>query len=1120
MPNSGQAPRKPVTPPWSVKRAARAARATNTPPPTTRKQTGSGVITPPKALREQASAIRAQRAPTQRAAPSDAPRVITPPKALQAVRQQAAEVKPTPNPTVAAGGIISPPKGLRQGVLDRQKQEAPEAEKANATPLVESGASNDADDFDGGGWEDNGGWEDGGGWDDGDDWASEEQKSPSRLFPRVNAANIHDRDTSTVDISRLDSVRGRVVELKKYNEWGRAKLIPEGGGSSLTITGAALMQLENNDSVILHGNHKTHHTYGPQFEVEISTPDSTSVPALIRHLMKNFKGVGQKGAGDIVTYYQDKGQIEQLRKLLIYSPSSLDFTPITGRAAELIDDDNTKQSRINTLISLQYNALGIRATALTNLGRKLCKHIDGMTAPDLARLISDIEDTTAKSAPVKKADGESIAKREITKVLGTPEPTLTDEQYAAQLLAEYEQMMGLSQSGYVPRSVAVKASRPHPLTVPNLDGEEQLIGEDWQAHEVRKANSATVDHVHAARVILADDPYQWIGKVEGYTFRTADLIARHEGVKRDDPRRLQALVAFSLEYACVQEGHTYVDLALLQHTIKGVDPDVDGAVAINEALARRLIEQEGDRYYPRGFLKNERELAHHIASRISFPIEPLIGHNANVAALDALLDAAEENVGEKKGITHFKLDLTQRAAVKGILTSESSLHVIEGGPGRGKTAIVQVLMEALKCMDRLPESSFCAPVGKAAKVLNSQISEYGAAQTIHSLLGARGTGFEFSVNEENPLDSKLVVADEQSMTSLALGAGLFNAIPSRSHIIMLGDTNQLLPIDSGNVMKSIVALDNVDKHMLTVTHRNQGKILELVDQVNEGRWPITNEEMAAIESAGDVKLHNDPTVLAETRISDFIDRVESATKEYGGAEHIGVICPIRRGNINKPAWNVTYLNHALRERLNPDPRREKAILGSAYRLNDRIILTKNMRVIEYGEGAVSDEIESALGAAEDAPKVRVANGDTGYLTKAIVANVDGTRKAIGYVMDLDDGRRVLIGDEEKENMGLAYAITVHAAQGSEYQKVFGVIQNGHASFMHRALMMTMLSRAKESLEVFGTTRDCSVVASRLPPHRNCAILERSEELITRFEQAKAKDDVSNHNAYMPMAQAM
>lgn len=957
------------------------------------------------------------------------------------------------------------------------------------------------------------------GWPAGDDWFPDDLQndggdSPDsgqlgfdgmRNMPRLALDN---EQTNTVDISALDSLRGRVIKIQKYGEWGRGTLIPENGDSSITIVGNAVAMLSNGDSVILHGTHKVDPRYGNQFDVSVATPDATSTPALIAYLQKNFKGVGSVGAKRIVDHYQAAGDIETLRQSLIYKPSSLDFSSIVGRPTSLFDDNNSSSSRVNTLFSLQYSSLGLRSDVLRTISRVVLAHIEAMSPEDLLKTVNEIENRQATKAP----SALPVEQKTVAKLIGTTLPTGTDEQMVAQLIAEYEGQYNIIKTGFVPTAPIPNFSSEKTSTVDaaiadETDEYEHLIEDHAQRSNYddfmdEDKDKPLVDHIHACRVIFADNPYVWITRGEGLGFKTVDKIGAYEGIEATDPRRLGALSAYALRLACEAQSHTYIEEDYFRYAINQVDKQVNSVDAIQIALEGKYIDQEGDRYYPTGLLRKEKELAHDLASRITREIEPLLGNRFDYSRIDQLIDMAEDNVRERKNLDVFKLDDVQRQAVKGVLSSTSGLHVIVGGPGRGKTAIVQVIMESLKISNRRIESAFCAPVGKASKVLQNQIKDYGAASTMHSLLKAKGGGFDFEFNRTNQLQVNLVTADEQSMSGIGLAHGLMAAIKKDAHTILLGDPNQLQSIDSGDFLRSVLKLEGVDKYELIKPHRNRGQILGLIDTVNAGRWPTTAEEIKKVTADGDVTLHNSLSVLSSQNIPNFIDLVVKASNDYEGVEHIGVICPTRKGRLDEAGWNVTYLNEALRNRLNPDPDDTKRIVGSRFRINDRILITKNMKQVNYH---AIDQLEtSVLDVAlckadlEDDAYINVINGDTGYLESAIMGLVNETMQAVGFVLRLDDGNKVILDVESKDELAHSYAITVHAAQGSEYEKVFAIVPDGHSSFMHRHLLMTGLSRAKSSLEVFGETAICAKIASRLPPHRNCGIYERAEEWIMDF----------------------
>ena len=611
------------------------------------------------------------------------------------------------------------------------------------------------------------------------------------------------------------------------------------------------------------------------------------------------------------------------------------------------------------------------------------------------------------------------------------------------------------------------------------------------------------DLVSVSNEILDQNPYRPITKVDRYAFGSADMIAGKVGIARDDPKRIGAIVCCALSEGCNSSGHMWLTQQELFKAIRNIDPNLDPATAVNIA-----IEQEEPvvidgafgraRYYSKENRRYETNLTSHLAHRLTHEVEPLCKLTGE--ELEDEIDRAVAAVGKSKGSKYFILDESQRDALRGILTSRCSLHTLTAGPGCGKTAIVEVLMETIGPR----QTTFCAPIGKAAKVLNTRIKKWGEAKTIHSTLEFQGS---FKRNHENQLESTLIIADEQSMLGGPLGSAFFDAINSNAHIIMLGDPGQLAPIEPGRVLKSILDLEGFDHHRLSTTHRNKGAILSVVNEVGSGSCKAHSREDVIFSGSL-------PPVTIGT-FNQLARDVQTAAEEHGGLDRVGVICPVRKGNTSTPGWNVTYLNAVLRDAINPDPDESKKVPGTSLRLEDRIIVGKNMvipmisgdesRVAKPTKKDVGPNIEPptfdalgkiifAGGARRDEESAEketyVVNGDTGWLDSVEMKVEDGAQKPRFLILRLDDDRLVKFPAEELDFINLAYAITVHAAQGSEYGKVFGVVTDGHEQFMHRAMIFTMFSRAQRELTIFGDQETLSKIAARPAPDRNCALTER------------------------------
>jgi len=615
------------------------------------------------------------------------------------------------------------------------------------------------------------------------------------------------------------------------------------------------------------------------------------------------------------------------------------------------------------------------------------------------------------------------------------------------------------------------------------------------------------DVVSFATDLFYQNPYTPLGDVARYGFQTADAVARSIGIDSNDPRRLIAVAVYALTRCCEDCGHMWVTDQSLYTEIGRLSREIDAkqAFALARENAKNIVVDVVDgmsRIYPRALKRAEDTLTKHLAIRLVLGAKPLCSLEGQ--ALQDLISRATSRLAKKRGLAAFELDASQRAALEGILTQKSSVHTLTSGPGCGKTAIVEVLMEALSERRKPIYTTFCAPVGKAAKVLSERVGEWGQAKTIHATLEYGPDGF--ALDEENQINTDFIVIDECSMLSSPLAAALFNAIPFRAHILMLGDPGQLAPIEPGKVLKSVLDIEGFNHQRLIHTHRNTGAILSLVKSVGEGLCPS--------QSTQDVQFTNHLPVPSSEVFKRLAGKVIAASERFGGLDKVGVICPMRKGSSTEPGWNVTHLNSVLRDEINPDPTGEKKISGTAFRVNDRIILLKNTSLEIKSETEYVDPLEVTdweEDVEENGNQCYVVNGDTGWIESVAYEYRDSVKQVKHLVLRLDDDRRVALPHSKLELMSLSYAITVHAAQGSEYQKVFAIATDGLEQFMHRAMLFTMFSRAKQELTVFGDEQVLTKIAARIPTSRNCSLAARVLTLSDRIKE-KQSDEQGNRQA--------
>jgi exodeoxyribonuclease V alpha subunit len=573
----------------------------------------------------------------------------------------------------------------------------------------------------------------------------------------------------------------------------------------------------------------------------------------------------------------------------------------------------------------------------------------------------------------------------------------------------------------------------------------------------------SAEPVRDAWAVFSRNPYAPIRDVDGYAFAAADEIAlRSIGFPRFHDARLAALATHALREGCERNGHTFLTLDDISDRIVAYDPDVSPDKAMAAAMANKepIVLDKG-RYYPRHLYHCETALANNLARRALRIAEPI--RTLDEASLEHEIDMAERSLGED-----FHLDDSQRKALKGILTSTHLTHTLTAGPGCGKTALMEILVHVVR--DR--KIAFCAPTGKAAKVLAARVMRFGLnASTIHSLLGVTEEGFTH--NEDNPLEADIVVADESSMDDLALTRALIDALPPDCHIIFLGDTGQLPSVGPGQVLADLLALPG-DHHRLEQPHRNDGGILDVVQQC--GRGTVDCEDRPGVSFSRALPAPNDVGI---TRVVNaYLDAVEAC-----GIDKVGLLMPRRKGDTQIPGWNTTYLNEVLRQTMNPEGER---IPGTSLRVGDRIIIRKNLLLEQ--ETAADGETRSEY----------VVNGDTGFVTRC-VTDAAGTN-VLFLRLELDDGREIRYPGKAVENLGLAYAMTVHAAQGSEYRQVIFICTNGSPAFVHRGILYTAFSRAREKLMVLGDHHTIRHICQRTALERNSLLVERTTVALRKMHR--------------------
>ncbi len=520
------------------------------------------------------------------------------------------------------------------------------------------------------------------------------------------------------------------------------------------------------------------------------------------------------------------------------------------------------------------------------------------------------------------------------------------------------------------------------------------------------------DDVH---YVLTEEPYRMIAEIDGIGFKTADQMALAYGMDRQDPQRLSAGLTYVLQ-TMTQNGHVCIpDVELVRRAAFILQAD---ALGLHDILKEAIevgqlctADFQGTVYvYTPEAYEEENYIARRIQDMAAMKPLPMKTH------VQLFLDRWQDSC-------HFELADKQREAVEKSL--ESGMTVITGGPGTGKTTVVQTII-------RLAEQEglrilLCAPTGRAAKRLAETTQR--KAKTIHRLLipdGRQGRIQVFEYNETKLLPADLVIVDEVSMLDMEMMYHLLSALKPQCRCILVGDADQLPSVGAGAVLHDIIASGQVPVVRLDTIFRQQegGRIVTNAHLINSGRLPVVNE---------------DP----EFRFVEIEDEAQGAEKisalynsellETGDKFAVQVLSPMY-----KNPCGVDNLNQLIQGRFNP-PAEEKGELKGKnviFRVGDKVMQKHN----DYEKGVFNGDIGEIFAIQKDMVYVRYPEQDVKY-----------------------EGQEV-------DEITLAYAITVHKSQGSEYHTVIMVLVNSHAIMLQRNLFYTAVTRAKRKVILVGSKR--------------------------------------------------
>lgn len=572
-----------------------------------------------------------------------------------------------------------------------------------------------------------------------------------------------------------------------------------------------------------------------------------------------------------------------------------------------------------------------------------------------------------------------------------------------------------------------------------------------EQHELRKAmlflQDLDISPVYAMKIykkyrartydIVKTNPYQLADDIFGIGFKMADHLAASAGILSHSPHRVKAGIKYILNQN-TGNGHTYLPQShLIYRAAELLEVET---TLIENALLELQLEHQVWQENLEGMNVVYLNSYYYAEMAVAKKLLEIAGDTQPINQMDA--DRAIVKAEKLTGIT---LAESQREAVREAMSN--GLLIITGGPGTGKTTTINTIIRLLDQEEN--EIILAAPTGRAAKRMTEATGR--EAQTIHRLLGINFINEDsrrqtFDKNEDNPIDADVIIIDESSMVDILLMHSLLRAISPGTRLILVGDVDQLPSVGAGNVLKDIIKSEKLKVVRLDEIFRQaqESAIIMNAHRINQGQEPILNEK----EKDFFFMRRGQMEEVVSTIVQLVTKRLPNFTS-CNAISDIQILTPMRKSLVG-----VQNLNLVLQEALNPPEKdkKEKEFRNIIFRVGDKVMQIKNNYNIAWKiYNFMGKRVEEGVG---------IFNGDEGIITE-----IDEKQETITVIFD--DNKSVDYDYTQLDELELAYAITIHKSQGSEYPVVIIPIHSGPPMLMSRNLLYTAVTRAKQLVVIVG-----------------------------------------------------